>query len=199
MTETMIDEEPVLQPPGAGLPWYERAIARAMLGWKARRVTRAGNAALFARERDLILQRLGDCPTPLRATRVLIPRPRGLEDCSRYWSVYMTLDHLRIINHGTGELIRLLGRGQTPERVTGTADVKPSPAADEGVVAAFGEACAHFERCAAGVENLRATPRWPHPWFGPLDAADWHFFTAFHMTLHRHQIEAIQRGLDKAG
>jgi hypothetical protein len=29
---------------------------------------------------------------------VLIARPRGLEDSSRYWSVWMTLDHLRIVH-----------------------------------------------------------------------------------------------------
>ena len=141
---------------------------------------------------------MADCRPSNRATRVLIPRPLGLEDSSRYWSVYMTLDHLRIVNGGTGELIRLLGVGKTPDRVTGTADVKPSPDADESVLGTFEAACAHFERCVSGVENLRTALRWPHPWFGPLDAADWHFFTAFHLTLHRQQIAAIRRGLARA-
>ena len=189
---------PRLQAPGAGLPWFERAVASVMLGWKARRATREGNAALFARERDTILELARACDPQNAAKRVLIPRPRGLEDSSRYWSVYMTLDHLRIINEGTGRLIRLLGEGKTPGRVTGTADVKPDPAADAQMVGAFEAACARFERCVDAVAELRTPLRWPHPWFGPLDAADWHFFTAFHMGLHRRQIEAILRGLHTA-
>lgn len=194
-TNTALLPPPHLQPPGAGLPPFERFVARLLVGWQARRATRRGNAAQFARERETILALAGTCPAEQAATRVLIPRPRGLEDSSRYWSVYMTLDHLRIVNQGAGELIRLLGRGQTPDRVTGTADVKPSPDADAGVVAAFEAACRHFERCVDEVADLHTALRWPHPWFGPLDAADWQFFTAFHMRLHRHQIEAILRGL----
>lgn len=198
MSEASIQHEPILQPPGAGLPWHERTVGGLLLRWRARRATRAGNAALFAREQTVIRGLVDGCRESDRSVRVLIPRLRGLEDSSRYWSVFMTLDHLRIVNRGVGDVIRLLGQGRKPDRVTGTADVKPSPDAGAGTVAAFEEACAHFGQCVAGVEDLRATPRWPHPWFGPLDAADWHFFTAFHLRLHRRQIEAIIGGFKHA-
>ncbi|MBX3389322.1 MAG: hypothetical protein KF691_07680 [Phycisphaeraceae bacterium] len=42
------------------------------------------------------------------AERVLIPRLRGLEDSSRYWSVWMMLDHLRIVNSQVAMVIASL-------------------------------------------------------------------------------------------
>ncbi len=193
MTRLPAELEPTLQPPGAGLPPTERWVAQLMLGWQARWSRRESSAARFARERRAIMDlvRTGDPATDAR--RVLIPRPTGLEDSSRFWSVYMTLDHLRIVNDGTAALIGLLGRGQTPARVTGTADVKPSTEVGATVVRPFEQACERFERSVAAVDDLRGTPRWPHPWFGPLNAAEWHFLTAFHMGLHRRQIENIRR------
>ncbi len=185
--------EPRLQPPGAGLPRLELLIARLLVGWQARRATRQSAATLFARERAAILKLVQGGSSEADQQRVLIKRPVGLEDCSRYWSVYMTMDHLRIVNHGTGELIRLLGRGKTPARVTGTADVKPVPGVGRAIIGGFEQACDFFEQSVAAVDDLRATPCWPHPWFGPLNAADWHFFTAFHLGLHRRQIEAIRK------
>ena len=193
MSQILQEAEPRLQPPGTGLPKLELSIARMLVGWQNRRSTRQSAAALFAREREVILKLARGGSSEADAQRVLIKRPIGLEDCSRYWSVYMTMDHLRIVNHGTGELIRLLGRGETPERVTGTADVKPAPGVGPEVTAEFERACDFFEQSVAVVDDLRATPRWPHPWFGPLNAADWHFFTAFHMGLHRRQVEAIRK------
>ena len=183
----------VLQPPGAGLPKLELMIARVLVGWQARRATRQSAAALFTREREAILKLARAGRTEADGQRVLIKRPIGMEDCSRYWSVYMTMDHLRIVNHGTADLIRLLARGETPTRATGTADVKPTPGVGREVVGEFEQACDFFEQSVAEVDDLRATGRWPHPWFGPLNAADWHFFTAFHMGLHRRQIEAIRK------
>lgn len=197
MRASLPSSPPQLQPPGAGLPWYERLVGGVMLRRRARGATRRQNAARFAQERDQILDLVRSCCAQAAARPVLIARLRGMEDSSRFWSVCMTLEHLRIVNHGTGELIRLLGLGQTPTRRTGTADVKPRPGIGVEVIGAFEAACAHFARCVDEVAELRTAVRWPHPWFGPLDAADWHFFTAFHMKLHHHQIEAILRSLDQ--
>jgi hypothetical protein len=184
-----------LQPPGAGLPRIELWFARAMVAWGARRATRDSSAASFARERDVICG-LEHSGTPeANSQRVLIRRLPGMEDSSRHWSVYMTLDHLRIVNGGTANLIRKLGRGELPQRMTGTADVKPSPLADGSVVEAFQQSCAQLEQSVAALPDLRTPLRWPHPWFGPLDAGGWHYVMAFHMRIHRRQIEAIRSAL----
>ena len=164
-------------------------------GLQLRRATRRSAAARFSREREAILRLARGCDPEQGARRVLIPQPRGLEDSSRYWSVFMTVDHLRIVNQGTAEVITQLSRGEAPARASSTADVKPVAGADATVIEAFERACDHFEQCVAAVENLRTEVRYAHPWFGPLDAADWHVTTAFHMGLHRRQIETILQAL----
>lgn len=37
--------------------------------------------------------------------------------------------------------------------------------------------------------------RFLHPWFGPVDAADWHALAGTHLGIHRKQIERIVAGL----
>jgi len=181
-----------LDAPGKGLPKTELWIARIIVGWRARRASREESVSLFARERQEIVRLARIESDEEGSRRVLIKRLRGMEDSSRFWSVFMTLDHLRIVNEGTAGLIGQLARGETPARVVGTADVKPSPSADISVIEQFEHSCEHFEKTVAAIADLRTNLRWPHPWFGPLDAAKWHFFTAFHMGLHRTQIEAIR-------
>jgi hypothetical protein len=39
---------------------------------------------------------------------VLIDRVVGLEDSSRYWTVFMVLDHLRIVDEGISQIIKTL-------------------------------------------------------------------------------------------
>lgn len=188
--------EPLLAAPGKGLPKIELWMARLLVGLRAWRTSREEAAALFRRERNLIRNLVSEIGAEACARRILIKRLRGLEDSSRYWSVYMVLDHLRIVNSGTSELIKSLVSGEAPIRVVRTADVKPSPLADHSVVAEFEDVCARFEEGVADIKDLRTRMRWAHPWFGPLNAEKWHFFTAFHMGLHRRQIEAIKRGFD---
>lgn len=180
-----------LAPPGAGLPAYERWIGWAMTGVQAMLSTREECAERFGRERARVLELAASLGPGEAGRPVLIARLRGMEDSSRFWSVWMTLDHLRIVNLGVADLITLLAAGKTPARMTGTADVKPSPRADASVVGAFEGSCEAFESAVAAVGDLRTPTRWPHPWFGPMNAAKWNFFAGFHMSLHRRQIEAI--------
>jgi len=64
------------------------------------------------------------------AKRLLIPRLRGMEDSSRNWSVWMTLDHLRII-HGSfigviGTLVKGVGAARQSEHGGPSNQVKLS-------------------------------------------------------------------------
>jgi hypothetical protein len=56
---------------------------------------------------------------------------------------------------------------------------------------------AELPRMIERLGPLNARARHPHPWFGPLDAATWHFMTGFHMQLHFKQMELILAGLAK--
>ena len=129
------------------------------------------------------------------ARRVLIRRPPGLEDSSRYWSVYMTLDHLRIVHLEMVRIIDALAKGAVPDGKASTAAVKPNPDVDASVVGAFDVSCEALLASVVRAGNMKTTARFAHPWFGPLDAAGWHALAGGHLGIHRVQIERIIKGL----
>jgi hypothetical protein len=118
-----------------------------------------------------------------------------LEDSSRYWSVWMTLDHLRIVHHSVGRVIRALTIGSVPPGRASTADVKPSPGATHAVLAEYERSCDELLATVAEVPTLNTSVRYAHPWFGPLNAAGWHALSGGHLSIHRLQIERILAGL----
>ena len=166
----MESPEPSLAPPGAGLPQPELSIARLLVWWGCWRTNRARSAAQFARERDAVLTLAQGCAPEWAERRVLIKRLPGQEDSSRFWSIYMTVEHLRIVNQGIGEVIGQLARGVLPGRKTSTADAKPRRDVGEAAIEEFERVCARFEETVAGVGELRTEAKHPHPWFGPMDA-----------------------------
>lgn len=188
------NSEPKLAPPGAGLPKPELYIGRVLFALRRWTGTRESFDAWFVRERQLIRKLVSSCHGDSGSRRVLIQRPRGLEDSSRYWSVWMTLDHLRIVNGGFARVIAALSKGVVPEGKASTAAVKPSPNAAADVVAGYEHSCDELLSTAGAVGNLRTQARYVHPWFGPLDAAGWHALAAGHMGIHRVQIERILQG-----
>ncbi len=187
--------EPKLAPPGAGLPAYELAIARGIFQLRRTFGSRRSFDAKFARERQAIRDLLAPLSPAQCQERVLIRRLRGLEDSSRYWSVWMTLDHLRIVHHEIARVIRALAHGVQPEGEASTAAVKPTVVLDEVIVMAYEQSCELLQAAINDVPNLKTSLRFPHPWFGPLDAADWHALVGAHLGIHRKQIERIVAGL----
>ncbi len=187
--------EPKLSAPGAGLPRPELWAARAIFALHRWRNDRADAESLIGAERDQLLSLTKGLPCESAARRVLIPRLSGLEDSSRYWSIFMTLEHVRIVNEVVTKTIALLAEGKSPEKVASTADVKPSPEVSASVVDAFPEGCERLIRLVATVPDLQTKKRYAHPWFGPLDAAAWHHMAGFHMRLHRRQILSIRERL----
>ena len=151
--------------------------------------------ARFQQEREIIRQLVRSCDANSLVQRVLISRPTGLEDSSRYWSVLMTLDHLRIVHH---EFIRVIGsltKGVMPQGTASTATVKPSSQTTDAVVAEYEQSCDTLLSTVAAAGNLKTALRYAHPWFGPLDAAGWHVLSGGHMGIHRVQVERIIKGL----
>ncbi len=190
MTET----EPKLAPPGAGLPKAELYVARLRFAVRRRTGNRDWFTARFKQEREFIGKLAGSCEGDSGARRVLIARPRGLEDSSRYWSVWMTLDHLRIVHRGFIRVISALTKGIQPTGTASTAAVKPGPQASAAVVKEYEQSCDDFLALAASVPDLKTALRYAHPWFGALDAAGWHALAPGHMAIHRVQIERILGG-----
>lgn len=150
--------------------------------------------ALFEAERTEILRLARSVAELTGEKQVLVKRIRGMEDSSRFWSVYMVLDHLNIVNTLFTSIMFALTRGTVPDGKASTADVKPSPDANGALVDEFERTCAKYVSRVGKLSDLKTKVRYAHPWFGPLDAAGWHALAAFHMALHRQQIERILRG-----
>jgi hypothetical protein len=186
--------EPRLAPPGAGLPFPENLIARVLLGIKRSTGNSAAFTTHFIREREAIRGLIDNRDEAALTRRVLIPRPRGLEDSSRYWSVLMTLDHLRIVHHAFIGVIGTLAQEQVPEGEASTAAVKPDPAVNLDVVDEYEASCDALLATISTVKNFKTRARFPHPWFGPMDAHGWHALAGGHMSIHRVQIERILAG-----
>ena len=195
MLKIQNDSSPTLQPPGKGLPKFELYMARLLVGWKFRRMSRAEADSTLEFEKREILKLTKDVEQTIGCKKVLIDRLRGLEDSSRFWSIYMTVDHLRIVNQGTINLITCLVDGKTPARKISTADVKPSPSADIDSIQEFEKVCNNLQEVVRGIDNLKTSLTWAHPWFGEFTAEKWYFLTGFHMGLHKKQILAIRSKL----
>jgi hypothetical protein len=185
---------PKLQPPGAGLPWWERLVAKYVVFPRAcRKRTWAGSDEEFQEEGAKALGIFDSLPVHKRTERVLIRRFPGIEDSSRFWSAAMTVEHLVIVGNGIRQIIDSLRRGELPERTARVEDVKPSGSTTpESVRSDFvrllGEATQPATMRGEG-------PRFNHPWFGPIDAYQWHCLLGLHQGLHRRQLELIRAGL----
>jgi hypothetical protein len=184
-------DEPRLAPPGAGLPFPENLIARALLRVKRLSGTSGAFTREFIRERAVIHGLIGNHDEPTLRRQVLIPRPSGLEDSSRNWSVLMTLDHLRIVHHAFIDVIEALAKEEVPEGEASTAAVKPDPEVTPAVIGEYESSCDALLATLASVRNFKTRARFPHPWFGPMDAHGWHALAGGHLGIHRVQIERI--------
>lgn len=186
-------QSPILQPPGAGLPWLEMLYAQSGF-WLARR----------AMSRELALDRfVGEAhriealvlrQTPATAEcPVLIPRIFGIEDSSRNWSLFMTVEHLIIVDTAIISILEHLTAGKTLGTTISTALVKPAPGQDGTVMRRFSETVFHYSKTLSTLPSLHTSTLQTHPWFGPLDAHGWHCLAAIHHKIHRRQIENIIR------
>ena len=184
-----------LAAPGAGLPRIELAIARSLFSWKCRMGTRDGFVARFTHERTAIQELVASCQESKRGERILIARLRGLEDSSRNWSVWMTLDHLRITNEAFAHIVTELAEGRIPEGEASTAAVKPTSLQTASVEADFERSCDGVIAAVDAAPRLKTANRFSHPWFGPLDAFGWLALSSLHLGIHRAQIAAILKGM----
>ena len=187
--------EPKLAPPGAGLPKIELYVAHLLFALQRLQGNRASFSVRFQKEREKIRILIGLCDAESGTKRVLIKRVPGLEASSRYWSVAMTLDHLRIIHNAITRTIEALAAGIVPKGTASTAKVKPSPQATMEVTSDYERSCDQLLAAVAAVRDLKTSAQYAHPWFGPLDAAGWHALAAGHIKIHRVQIERILQGL----
>ena len=187
----MQNGQPQLQAPGSGLPWAELVLSR--IGFKFyQRITSVQNAlSLFQSETNRILTLVKPLDRKRGESRVLIPRIYGIEDSSRYWSVFMTMEHLNIVIPGMTSIIQSLVDGQTNSKEVRIQDVKPHEQAGVEQIKKLEENKIRYEKVIHSLPSLKINRRHFHPWFGPLNPHGFHCLVGFHQMIHRRQIEKI--------
>ena len=197
---TQLEAPPKLDKPGAGLPFPEWFVAKFFILPGLLKLDQATAIKNFDKESREIQALCAQFSDEQLTKKVLVKRLQGLEDSSRYWSIAMVLEHLAIVNTGMAQVVVALATNDSalataPRR--GTADVKPA-----GIQSAQ-EALASFEKVRSEVldkvsavdTSANADLKYPHPWFGPLNARQWLIFLSLHSNIHRRQIIAISEKL----
>lgn len=190
-------DEPILARPGAGLPFIDSLVLRWYMGpYVARRADKTTNLRHFTLLGSRILREANGVPEGKRDQKVLVPRMRGIEDSSRYWSANETLEHVMIVGTAMRELIATLAAGKTSDYVVKIADVKPKgkyKGAD-----ARRDFTDFINETVKRLEPLDITDDGPvhyHPWFGGFNALQWTWLMAGHSGIHLNQLVAIKKGL----
>ena len=189
-------DEPDLGAPGAGLPPRELFVTRILFGTLSRVLPQSAFYSIFLKERSRILTLIGGLTEEAKDRRVLIERVRAIEDNSRNWSVFMTLEHMAIVDEGVTGIIALLTKEAAVPGQVRIQDVKPCP--DTGGISEklFATTLKKSERILQGLGRIPSDRTHPHPWFGPLTARQWYALRCVHLRIHRRQIEAIISGLN---
>lgn len=188
-TETL----PQLEAPGAGLPRTELFVSRVGFRMMSVFLSRRMANRWFQAEAEKILALARSLTPEQAARRVLIPRLAGLEDSSRYWSVYMTLEHLCIVDSEIARVTETLAAGHRVPEVVSTAAVKPAETADGSTLQRFEQISRDYLTRLEAVKDSRSRLTLKHPWFGELGVTNWHQLGAIHHRIHRKQIECIIR------
>ena len=188
------DVQARLEAPGAGIPWFERKWFGAGLRLFALGASREKAWAKFEDEADRLLSLAGNVDEETGRRRVLVPRQSGMEDSSRFWSPYMIVQHVTIVDRGLLMLVRALAAGKSPDREISTAAMKPSADAGPESLEAFRETVAARKNQLAANEDLKTGARKVHPWFGSLDAHQWFCLAGIHHGIHRKQMEQVLKG-----
>ncbi|MBX2994161.1 MAG: DinB family protein [Bdellovibrionaceae bacterium] len=191
-------QTPQLDAPGAGIPMHHRMLMR----WYVRpRIAATSdwlhNEKLFYKIHGTILNEVSSVPYNKWSAKILIPPQRGLEDSSRFWNLKETLEHIVIVGSGIQSLVVTLSNGEVPASEVDTAKVKPAgQMTPEETLIYFEEyvtSCIGKINAAKG-EKLRQL-KWPHPWFGPMNAHEWFWLLPIHAGLHLQQIREIKKKL----
>jgi len=188
------DQEPELDAPGAGVPWLEKKLMGIGLRMYAGSTDRVKALAKFQTGAEELLALAEPLDEATGRKRVLVPRLRAMEDSSRFWSPYMIIQHVTIIDRGVLLLIRALSAGKPPGPARGTADVKPSPDAGPETIAAFRETAAEWQKRIGAIPDLKTALKQPHPWFGKLDGHQWLCVAALHHDIHLKQMAHVLKG-----
>ncbi len=188
-------QQPPLEEPGSGVGWLERALLGSGIRAAARFYGKDRLTQMFRHEAEQVIALARSLSETQGRERVRIERFIGIEDSSREWSVYMTLEHLVIVNTAIAAILPQLYSGQMVGTQVKIEEVKPVPEAGPEQIDDLVALVDRYTDIVDKLGNLRAGAKLPHPWFGALSAAQWHALAAVHNSTHRRQVERIKQAL----
>lgn len=187
-----------LQPPGSGLPPFERMYLNAAFKIGTALMSEQRALSLFLRESETIMELVDEGDLDHVTEQVMISRMQGIEDSSRNWSLLMVMEHLVMVNQSILHVIGDLKAGLTVAMDVKIADYKPNPQVGLPIIDRFHNICSQYQQAIESHGRLRGTGTVAHPWFGPLNAHGWHCLAAVHMRIHRRQARKISAMLGVA-
>lgn len=193
MNEPRQTPHPKLDKPGAGLPFLEAFVAKYFLLPRAyRRITWEKADAMFQKQGRILVDLTQNLSADRLQQPVLIERIAGIEDSSRFWSPGMVLEHLIIVGSHMMRAIVELSRGMVPTGKVDVAAVKPKGAYAAGAVGVFQSFLAQYaDTMNREVVDRNSKTTLAHPWFGEMNAHQWHCLAALHQGIHRKQMQRI--------
>jgi hypothetical protein len=188
-----VEKEPILEAPGAGLPLIESLVARFFLGpIVSKRDSAQKNLERFEKTNLKILDKLKVLSQEQMHTKFLVPRLQGIEDSSRHWSATETLEHIELVGISVLGLIENLIKNQVPQGVVNVADFKPKGKyAGQDVRPAFERFTQTTLAQLKDREFSLASPKYNHPWLGPMSSLQWLWLLSSHSVIHYVQIKHI--------
>jgi hypothetical protein len=175
------------------LPRWERLLG----GWTVKALAalkaREWVSEHFRTEAHRIVDLLEGMDEELGRQRIKISRRPGMEPTSRDWSVFMTTEHLVIVNRGITAVIHALCADHNPGVEIRVEDIQPHPNAGPEQLEALSQSVDRYLDIVRRFGDLGCRQQYLHPWFGPLSASEWHVLAALHNRLHRGQIQRILR------
>lgn len=190
--------EPKLDVPGAGIPFYQRLFLRFFVKpLIANRSTWENSKLDFEKIHTKIYRELQNLSDEQLNHRILVPPMIGLEDSSRFWSVAMSIEHLGIVGRQIFQLIQLMTHGQVPNRKADTATVKPlGKLSAQAAKDDFLKYCSQdFALLNSQIGDPKSPILFSHPWFGKMNAKQWYWLLSTHAVIHLKQIREIKSRL----
>ncbi|MBH0203434.1 MAG: hypothetical protein HP496_14335 [Nitrospira sp.] len=154
---------PQLEAPGAGLPAFELAWLRILFRFACRVMSLHAGLRWFKFEARRIVALAGRAAAAQCTVPVLIDRVVGIEDSSRYWSVFMVLDHLRIVDEGITQILEALTDNRLFGQEVRIQDVKPNPRSGPDTINRFLKAVGGYESTVTRLGRLGHHVRHPYP------------------------------------
>jgi uncharacterized damage-inducible protein DinB len=182
---------PQLETPGSGLPPLELLIGKVGFALYRSMSSRQGATARFKSESQQLISLATSVSEEVGKQRVLIKRITGIEDSSRFWSVFMVLDHLVIVDKLTIKIMENLSMEKKFSQKIRIEDIKPQPERGKEVIDEFQALIGDYVSCLEEITDWRLKQYHTHPWFGPLNVYGWHCFATLHHFIHRRQLHRI--------